>query len=120
AEDADPGVGGDQGITLAGHGLDQGRFAASVGSEDGDVFSAADREVDVVEDGVVAAGDGDVFEGEEGLGRGGARIFGHSASVFPVVFSSDCAMRGRVVVCSLTSSGWGMRLGPSTAILGRG
>lgn len=57
--------GRDDGVALAGNGLDQRGFAAAVGAEDGDVFPVGDAERDVVEDNVVAAGDGDVAHDEE-------------------------------------------------------
>ena len=56
----------DDGVALAGDGLDEGGFAAAVGAEDGDVLAGGDGEVDVVEDDVVAAGYVDVLEREKG------------------------------------------------------
>ena len=65
AEEAKFGGGGDDGVALAGEGFDEGGFAAAVGAEDGEVFTIGDAEGDVVEDDVVAAGDGDVAHEEE-------------------------------------------------------
>src|SRR3982074_1012200 len=55
AKDADLRFRCGDGVTLARNGLDEGGFAAVVGTEDGDVFAGVDGEVDVVEDDVVAA-----------------------------------------------------------------
>ena len=55
----------DDGVALAGDGLDEGGFAAAVGAEDGDVLAGVDGEVDVVEDDVVAAGYVDVGQMQE-------------------------------------------------------
>jgi len=52
-------------IALAGDGLDEAGFAATVGAEDGDVLSGVDGEIDVVEDDVVTAGDIDVGQMQE-------------------------------------------------------
>lgn len=68
AKDAHAHAGLNDGIDLAGDGEDERGFAAAVRTEDGDVFTAADGEVDVVEDDAVAARDVDVAEVEE-VGR---------------------------------------------------
>lgn len=72
AEDADgapAAVAADgEGVEFAGDGFEQGRFAAAVGAEDGEVLAGVEAEVDVVEDGLAATGDGDVLEGEDGVG----------------------------------------------------
>lgn len=60
----------DEGVKLAGDGFEQGGFAAAVGAEDGEVFAGVEGEGDVVEDGLVAAGYGDVLEIEDGRGHG--------------------------------------------------
>jgi hypothetical protein len=65
AEEAELRGGGDDGIALAGDGFDECGFAAAVGTEDGDVFAVGDAEGDVMEDDVVAAGDGDIVREEE-------------------------------------------------------
>ncbi len=65
AEDADLRFRLDDGVALAGDGLDEGGFAAAVGAEDGDVLAGVDGEVDVVEDDVVAAGHVDVCQMQE-------------------------------------------------------
>lgn len=49
--------GRDDGVALAGEGLDERGFAATIGAENGDVFPVGNAEGDVVEDNVVAAGD---------------------------------------------------------------
>ena len=71
AEDADFWHGmtgaGNGGVEFAGHGADEGGFAAAVGAEDGDVFAGLDGEVDVVEDNAVAEGYVDVAHVQEVL-----------------------------------------------------
>jgi hypothetical protein len=67
AEDFEaPGFGLETRIEFAGDQLDEGRFAGAVRAQDHDVFALGDGEGDVVEDGLVAALDGDVLEIEEG------------------------------------------------------
>ncbi len=70
AEDADSGLGLRDGVALAGDGLDEGDLPQPLGPRDGDVLAGVDGEVDVVEDDVVATGDVDVGEMEEGARRG--------------------------------------------------
>ncbi len=67
AEDADFHAFLHDGVEFAGHGADEGGFAAAVGAKDGDVFAGLDGEVDVVEDDLVAQGDVDVGHFQEGL-----------------------------------------------------
>ena len=66
AEDLDGGAGKGEGVELAGDGLEQGGFAAAVGTEDGNVFAGLDEEVDVAEDRGLAAGYVDVLEVKDG------------------------------------------------------
>lgn len=70
AEEAQLRGGCDDGVALAGDGLDEGGFAAAVGTEDGKVFAVGDAQGDVVKDDVVAAGDRDIAHEEE-VGWGG-------------------------------------------------
>lgn len=70
AKDADFCFGVNQGVKLAGDGFEEGGFAAAVWAEDGEVFACVEGEGDVVEDGLVAAGDRDVLEIEDGWGHG--------------------------------------------------
>jgi len=65
AEDADFHSGLDDWVQLAVHGADEGGFTATVGAEDGYVFSGLDGEVDVVEDDAVAEGYVDVAHSEK-------------------------------------------------------
>ena len=60
AKDADLRFRMDDGVALAGDGLDEGGLTATVGAEDGDVLAGVDGEIDVVEDDVVSAGYVDV------------------------------------------------------------
>jgi hypothetical protein len=55
----------DDGVALAGDGFDEGGFAATIGTENGDVLAGVDSEVDVVKNDVVTAGNVDVSEFEE-------------------------------------------------------
>ena len=70
AEDGHAGAFALERVALAGDGLDEGGFAAAVGSQDGDVLADADAEAEVVEDDLVAAHDGDVLQFDQGLVRG--------------------------------------------------
>ena len=53
------------GVDLAGDGKDQRGLTASVGSEDGDMLTGANGQVDVAEHDPIAAGNVDVFEFEK-------------------------------------------------------
>lgn len=61
AEDAEVRAFPDERISLAGEGLDQGRFAAAVGAKDSDVLSRPDAERDIVQHDGVAAGDKNIL-----------------------------------------------------------
>src|ERR1700734_264396 len=61
------------GITLARNGLNQRGFAASIGSEDANVFAGTDAKRNAIErrpSGGLSAHDGDVVEGQEWRRRG--------------------------------------------------
>ena len=69
----------DDGIALAGDGLDQRGFSAAVGTEDGDVLSSGDAEADVVEHDGFATGYVDVLHVEKfGFSLGDLRAGGSS------------------------------------------
>src|ERR1700744_283684 len=65
-ENADLRIRLDDGVALAGDGLDEGRFAAAVGAEDRDVLAGANSEVDVVEHDIVATGHIDMLKFQKG------------------------------------------------------
>lgn len=48
----------------AGHATEEGALAGTVGPEDGDHFTGWDVEGDVADDGAMAVGEGEVFDGE--------------------------------------------------------
>ena len=47
--------------------FEHGGFAGAVGADDADEIAFGEFQVDIVEDGVIVVGEGDVFEGDDGL-----------------------------------------------------
>ncbi len=69
AEDADDGAGKGERVEFAGDRLEQGGLAAAVGTEDGEVLSRVEDEIDVAENGSAATGDVNVLKRKNGLGH---------------------------------------------------
>src|ERR1051325_2495409 len=61
-ENLDGGAGPRDGIQFARNGLNQRRFAATVRAQNGNVLSASDAQIEIVQDGAIAAHDFDVAE----------------------------------------------------------
>jgi len=92
-EEAELGGRRDDGVALAGNGFDECGFTAAVGTEDGHVFAVGDAQRNIVQNDVVATGDGDIAH-EEKVGRIGWKRPGHREIIAELRMRSKSAGSG--------------------------